>query len=118
MMRLVLFILLTATLAEAQNPPPAQTAAPILPKELTLSQALDIALTNNTNIREAQAKFDQIEGQKQSSKSVLLPQLTFDAHQALMTVNLQGSESTRRTHTVCRDRSDRWMPDSTSPWTF
>jgi outer membrane protein TolC len=90
MMRLLFFILLTATLAEAQNPPPAQTASPTLPKELSLSQALEIALANNTNIREAQAHFDQVSGQTERSKSVLLPQLTFDAHQALMTVNLQG----------------------------
>jgi outer membrane protein TolC len=84
---LLIMMLLITAVAEAQTPPPAP---PILPKELSLSQALEIALTNNTNIREAQAKFDQVDGQKQSSKSVLLPQLVFDAHQALMTVNLQG----------------------------
>src|SRR5215471_3360728 len=91
MMRWLAIVLLTATLAEAQTPPqPASQATTTLPKELSLSQALEIALSNNTNIREAQAQFDQVAGQKEKSKSVLLPTLTFDAHQALMTVNLQG----------------------------
>jgi outer membrane protein TolC len=91
MMRWLAILLLTATLAEAQTPPqPASQATTTLPKELSLSQALEIALSNNTNIREAQAQFDQVTGQKEKSKSVLLPTLTFDAHQALMTVNLQG----------------------------
>jgi hypothetical protein len=91
MRRLLLIIILTAVVAEAQTPPQAAPQAPAtLPKELSLSQALDIALTNNTTIREAQANFEQLVGQTQRSRSVLLPQLTFDAHQALMTVNLQG----------------------------
>jgi outer membrane protein TolC len=84
--------LLTAAVAEAQTPQPTAPPAPLtLPKELSLSQALEIALSNNTNIREAQARFDQSAGQTEKSKSALLPQLDFRARQGLMTINLQGA---------------------------
>jgi len=61
-----------------------------LPAELSLSQALDIALTNSTNIRTAMAQLDQASGKYEQARSPLLPQLDIGAHQAYLTVNLQG----------------------------
>ena len=79
------FILLALTAAFA-------TAAdqPTLPPELTISQALDIALQNSTNIRTALAQLDQALAQTQQSKSPLLPQLNVSARQNYQTVNLIG----------------------------
>ena len=78
----LLFVLVTA-LAAAQ-------AGSGLPAELTLAQALTIALSNSTNIREALARLDQASGRYQQSRSVLLPQLDVSARQNFQTVNLIG----------------------------
>jgi outer membrane protein TolC len=83
MMRLLLTLTLTAALAEAQVP---QT----LPSQLNLSQALEIALANSTALKQAQANLDQAVGQYEQSRSVLLPQIDFNARQSYLTMNLQG----------------------------
>jgi len=61
-----------------------------LPKQLTLSQALTIALTNNSIIRTAQSRLDQASGRYMQSRSVLLPQVDLYARQAYLTINLIG----------------------------
>src|SRR6185437_4102143 len=63
---------------------------PDLPKELTLSQALTIALTNSSTIRTAQSRLQQASGRTAQSHSVLLPQLDLNARQAYLTINLIG----------------------------
>jgi outer membrane protein TolC len=81
--RLFLLIMLTATFARAQN-------RATLPADLSLRQALDIALANSTILREAQANLERASGQYQQSRSVLLPQLYVAARQGIMTQNLEG----------------------------
>ncbi len=83
MKRYFVLLLSAGTLAVAAD-------QPTLPSELTLSQALDIALQNSTNIRTAMAQLDQATGQKDQSRSPLLPQVNVGARQGYMTVNLQG----------------------------
>jgi len=83
MPRLSLLLVLTSALARA-------AAGPDLPARLTLSQALNIALSNNTNIREALARLDQASGRYQQSRSALLPQLDVATRQNYQTVNLLG----------------------------
>ena len=61
-----------------------------LPAELSLSQALSLALSNNNVIREAMAHLDQASGQYQQARSALLPQLDVSARQNFQTVNLIG----------------------------
>jgi outer membrane protein TolC len=61
-----------------------------LPAQLTLSQALQIALSNSTTIREAVASLDQATGQYQQARSYLLPQLNLVARQSWQTINLLG----------------------------
>jgi outer membrane protein TolC len=61
-----------------------------LPAQLTLSQALQIALTNSSTIREAMANLDQASGQYQQARSYLLPQLNLAARQSWQTINLLG----------------------------
>ena len=63
---------------------------PNLPAQLTLSQAVQIALTNSANIREAMANLDQASGQYQQARSYLLPQLNLGARQSYQTINLLG----------------------------
>ena len=65
-------------------------AGPDLPAQLTLSQALNIALSNSTKIREALAHLDQASGRYQQSRSALLPQLDVAARQSFQTLNLLG----------------------------
>jgi outer membrane protein TolC len=79
------FILLTLL-------PVAAAAAdqPALPAELTVTQALDIALQNSTNIRAAMAQLDQTSARNDQTKSPLLPQIDIRAHQNYQTVNLIG----------------------------
>jgi len=81
MRRLVTVFMLTVALA---------AAGPDLPAQLTLSQALNIALSNSTIIREALARLDQASGRYQQSQSALLPQLSVSARQNFQTVNLIG----------------------------
>src|SRR5215469_4787320 len=61
-----------------------------IPPQLTLSQALNIALTNSTVLREAMAQLDQTSGQYLQSRSALLPQLGMFARQSIQTISLQG----------------------------
>ncbi|MBV8553414.1 MAG: TolC family protein [Acidobacteriaceae bacterium] len=76
----------------AQQPVSPQPAAqqPELPPELTLSQALNIALSNSINIRTALARLEQATGQYAENRAPLLPQLYVSAHQNYQTVNLIG----------------------------
>jgi outer membrane protein TolC len=83
MKRLLLVLALAAAPATAQN-----KAA--IPADLTLKQALDIALTNNSMLKEAQGDLQKKSGEYEISRSVLLPDLRFRAHQHDMTINLQG----------------------------
>jgi outer membrane protein TolC len=83
MMRWLLILTLTVTVAQAQ-------VAPNLPAQLTLSRAVEIALMNSNTIREAQARFARSVGQYEQSRSVLLPQVSFGARQSYLTINLQG----------------------------
>jgi len=61
-----------------------------LPKELTLTQAIEIALTNSTNIRTAMAQLSQASGRNEQARSPLLPQITVGARQGYQTLNLPG----------------------------
>jgi outer membrane protein len=75
--------LLVATLA-------GSAVAQDLPKQLTLSDALKIALANNSILRTAQARLDQAAGRYTQSRAVLLPQVDAFAYQAYLTMNLRG----------------------------
>ncbi len=81
--QLLLFLVLASALAGAVDQPE-------LPKQLTLSQALTIALSNNSNLRIAQARLEQASGRYAQSRSTLLPQLEANAHQSYLTMNLLG----------------------------
>jgi outer membrane protein TolC len=61
-----------------------------LPAQLTLSEALNIALTNSTVLREAMAHLDETSGQYLQSRSALLPQVGIFARQSIQTISLQG----------------------------
>jgi outer membrane protein TolC len=61
-----------------------------IPNPLTLSQAVAIALANNSAIRTAQSHLDQASGRYDQSRAVLLPQVDSFAYQAWMTMNLRG----------------------------
>lgn len=77
-----------------QTSPAQQTAgqqtAPPLPNPLTLSQAVTIALSNNSVVRQAQARLAQATGQNAQARSALLPQIDGVARQAYLTINLKG----------------------------
>jgi len=75
--------MLTVALADA-------AAGPDLPAQLTLSQALNIALSNSATIREALSHLDQASGRYQQSRSALLPQLGIAIRQSFETENLIG----------------------------
>jgi outer membrane protein TolC len=87
MARLALFIVATLltlpTLASAADDQD-------LPKQLTLSQAITIALANNSILRAAQSRLEQAAGRYTQSRSSLLPQLELDARQGYLTINLVG----------------------------
>jgi outer membrane protein TolC len=55
-----------------------------LPKRLTLSQAITIALSNNSILRTAQSRLDQTSGRYAQSRSPLLPQLEPDARRTIL----------------------------------
>ena len=79
MARLPLFIVVTlvtllSTLARAVDQQD-------LPKQLTLSQAITIALAKNSILNDAQSRLDQASGRHEQSRSPLLPQLELDARQ-------------------------------------
>jgi outer membrane protein TolC len=68
----------------------AATFAADIPAQLTLSEAIKIALSNSTVIREAVAQLEQTSGQYRQARSALLPQLDLFARQSIQTLNLQG----------------------------
>jgi outer membrane protein len=68
----------------------ASAADQNLPSPLTLSQAVTIALTNNSIIRIAQSRLDQASGRYAQSRSALLPQVEGYGYQAYLTMNLKG----------------------------
>ena len=80
---LFLAVLVASLRGEAQTP---RTLGP----DLTVRQALDIALVNSTILREAQASLEQSSGEYEQARSVLLPQFGFAARQGYLTANLQG----------------------------
>src|SRR5262249_23704677 len=81
--RWCLLLMLMPIFADAQN-------RPTIPADLSLRQALDIALVNSSTLREAQANLERASGQYEQSRSVLLPQLYVAARQGYQTQNLQG----------------------------
>src|SRR5262245_30429865 len=83
MVRLLFVIMLAATFAQAQN-------RRVLPANLTLRQALDIAFVNSSTLREARANLEQASGRYQESRSALLPQVGVAARQGYLTMNLEG----------------------------
>ncbi|HEX7286098.1 MAG TPA: TolC family protein [Candidatus Angelobacter sp.] len=66
------------------------TTAQDLPRQLTLSDAIRIALTNSSILRTAQSRLDQASGRYSQSRSALLPQIGAGADQAYLKINLQG----------------------------
>lgn len=83
-LRALLFAVFLVELTTAQQPPKE------LPKQLSLSDTIKIALTNNSLVRTAQARLEQASGRTAQSRSVLLPQLDLNARQAYLTINLIG----------------------------
>jgi outer membrane protein TolC len=80
---LAVLVTTSATAAGQQNPPS-------LPNPLTLSQAVTIALSNNSVVRQAQARMAQASGQYAQARSPLLPQVEGRARQDYLTINLKG----------------------------
>lgn len=80
-----LILLLTLSAASASAADKTE-----LPSQLTLSDALTIALTNNSTLRAAQARMEQATGRYEQARSRLLPQLDVNAYQSYLTINLQG----------------------------
>jgi outer membrane protein TolC len=90
---LVMLVVARASAADQQNPPPAQNPPnqqQTLPNPLTLSQAVTIALANNSVIRTAHSRLDQATGRYAQSQGVLLPQVEGFGYQAYLTMNLKG----------------------------
>jgi outer membrane protein len=79
---MALFVLV-ATRAGASDPQS-------IPNPLTLSQAITIALSNNSILRIAQSRLDQASGRYQQSRAVMLPQIEGFARQAYLTMDLRG----------------------------
>ena len=61
-----------------------------LPAELTLRNALDLALANSTIIQTAMAQLGQASGRTEQFRSPLFPQIGVAAHQGYLTLNLPG----------------------------
>ncbi|HZD96266.1 MAG TPA: TolC family protein [Candidatus Sulfotelmatobacter sp.] len=80
---LLIVLIVTPPATGQQNPPG-------LPNPLTLSQAVTIALSNNSVIRQAQARLAQSSGQYAQARSPLLPQVEARARQDYLTINLRG----------------------------
>jgi outer membrane protein TolC len=76
-------VVLVAARAGATDP---QT----VPNPLSLSQAITIALSNNSILRMAQSRLDQASGRYQQSRAVMLPQIEGFARQAYLTMDLRG----------------------------
>lgn len=66
-------------------------AAPVeLPEQLTLRQALELALKNSATLRRAAAQVEQAEAQVRQAHSANLPQANVAAYDTLQTVNLRA----------------------------
>ncbi|MBL8293916.1 MAG: TolC family protein [Bryobacterales bacterium] len=66
-------------------------AAPVeIPEQLSLRQALDLALKNSAALRRAAAQLQQAEAQSAQAHSQNLPQVTVAAYDILQTVNLRA----------------------------
>jgi len=81
------------TLQNPATPAPQQSGSTTpqdLPKQLTLSDALKIALSNSSILRTAQSRLDQASGRYSQSRSALLPQISAGADQAFLKINLLG----------------------------
>jgi outer membrane protein TolC len=79
--------------ADQQSPPPQQNPPnqqQTLPNPLTLSQAVTIALANNSLIRTAHSRLDQATGRYAQARGVLLPQVEGHASQAYLTIVLKA----------------------------
>lgn len=63
---------------------------PVLPPQLTLEQAVSLALRNSTALRTAQARLEQAEARGEQARSALRPQVNISAYQAYQTVNLRA----------------------------
>jgi outer membrane protein TolC len=90
---LLLVLVVASAIAAGQASAPSQAGAssqPNLPNPLTLSQAITIALTNNSILRTAQSRLDQASGRYQQSRAVMLPQIEGFARQAYLTMDLRG----------------------------
>ncbi len=83
MKRNFILLLLTAALATAAD-------RPDLPANLTLNDALTIALKNSAVIRDAVAALDQASGRYTQSRSPLLPHVDIALRQNLQTTDLIG----------------------------
>ena len=68
----------------------ASAADQDIPKDLALSQAVTIALSNNKAIQAAQSRAAQSVGRTAQARSPLLPQVGITARQAYLTINLIG----------------------------
>src|SRR5262249_23604194 len=77
---------LVLTMAMVPLMPAAAQNKPVLPKDLTLSQALEIALRNSSALREAEANLEQASGQYKQARSELLPQIGIVARQGYLRV--------------------------------
>jgi outer membrane protein TolC len=86
----MLLLVMVACVPNATAQSAGTTAQQKLPNPLSLSQAVNIALANNSVIREARARLDQASGRYAQSRSTLLPQLEARARQAYLTINLKG----------------------------
>ena len=83
MIRNLLAFVLIATFATAAE-------RPNLPANLTVNDALNLALNNSAVIRDAVAALDQASGRSTQARSELLPQVNAALRQNLQTVNLIG----------------------------
>lgn len=69
---------------------PLLAAQPNLPSELSLRQALDLALKNSATLRRAAAQVEQAQAQTAQAHSAYLPQVNVAAYDTLQTVNLRA----------------------------
>jgi len=69
---------------------PLLAASAEIPEQLSLRQALDLALKNSATLRRAAAQLQQAEAQSAQAHSQLLPQVNVAAYDTLQTVNLRA----------------------------
>jgi len=69
---------------------PLMAAPAEIPEQLSLRQALDLALKNSATLRRAVAQLQQAEAQSAQAHSQILPQVNVAAYDTLQTVNLRA----------------------------